>query len=672
MTQTQSATSGSAKPSAPDHRTAPTNQHPLDRVHHALPLQAAMIAQIANACIITAVLFRQSHAVAFLSWMLVSSGVAAFILFDWSRRAKKRLPRLTSPRFQARSMQFASFLGAMWALLAIALLGELRPNEELALIAVLVCTCSIGAVLLSAMPKVAITYASTILLPVVLACFLVLPSMEYAGLGALLLAYWGFLMGLIRIWSRLIDTKAQVLDELHGALAARDHIENVASTDQTTGLPNRRSIVRILAEREATHRPDEPGTYALLVIDLNRFRTVNETLGRDIGDALLKKIGARLVTHCGPNAIVARLAGDEFAVITDRMADAAAICGFAHTINAALDQPFRVEEHDIMISASIGIATADQHVPGSRELHVMADIAVCAAKSAGAARVRLYEPALGEDLDRRLSIEAALRHAVDRNELSLCYQPIYDLTTRDLVGLEAFMRWEHDGHAIAPSMFLPVAESNGMIVSLGYWALRKACLEACSWPSHLRLTVNLSTTQIFAPHLVDTLAKILAETGLAPDRLELDIPEGVILKHAEITLRRLQRLKALGVTLVLDDFGKGDVSLLSVSRYPIDKIKLDRSLLAEVGDCSRGRAAITATITLARALGLGIMAEGIESSSDLAAVDKFTQLQGQGYFLGRPQSPQDMAAEIAEVGRCALADLSAAVKPSIPAGVAAE
>jgi diguanylate cyclase (GGDEF)-like protein len=419
---------------------------------------------------------------------------------------------------------------------------------------------------------------------------------------------------------------------------AEAHIARLAAEDPLTGLPNRRvfsaALDQVSGQRSALQQNAE---FAVLFLDLDRFKAVNDTLGHRIGDLLLQEVAKRLEWSLGSNSVLARLGGDEFAVIVPAFVSRAALEASALRLAKAISEPYELDGHRVCTNVSIGIAVGPGDGENVDDLLMAADLALYAVKASGRGAYRFYDKSMNEELSDRRQIEMDLREAVARNELSLHYQPIIDLRRNVVTGFEALARWHHPVRGmIPPSMFITVAEDTGLILPLGEWALAEACRRANEWPSHLRISVNLSPVQFSAPNLYDTIAGTLADSGLAPDRLELEITERIFMENSERTLAILHRLKELGVRISMDDFGTGYSSLSYLRSFPFDKIKVDRTFVSGLTEGAEHAAIVRAVVSLASALGMMTIAEGIETSEQQHSVAALGCDEAQGYLFSVP------------------------------------
>jgi diguanylate cyclase (GGDEF)-like protein len=421
----------------------------------------------------------------------------------------------------------------------------------------------------------------------------------------------------------------------------------LAKFDSLTTLPNRAMMRQTLEEalRNAAHR--HKGC-ALFMIDLDRFKNVNDTLGHPIGDALLRQVSDRLKSVMGNHGQVGRLGGDEFQAVLPGTADIGLLESLARTLIEQVSRPYSIEGHKVMIGASVGVAIGDPGRASADALVRNADLALYAAKGAGRGKHCFYEAAMHSEAAERQLLEGDLRQAIERGELAVHYQPVVHAAGEEISGFEALVRWQHPTRgAISPAKFVPLAEEAGLIGKIGEWVLRTALEEAAQWPDRVRIAVNLSPLQFNEPTVVEMIARHLAETRVAAERLELEITEGVFLAEGDSTEETFARLKKLGVRLALDDFGTGYSSLGYLKKAPFDKIKIDQSFVRGAASATnRNAAIIRAIVTLAETLGMDTCAEGVETHDDLQLIRELGVSMVQGYIFGKP-SESTIARELA-------------------------
>src|SRR5947209_98809 len=442
-------------------------------------------------------------------------------------------------------------------------------------------------------------------------------------------------------------------------------ISRLARFDSLTSLPNRAMMRQTLDEalRNAAHR--KKGC-ALFMIDLDRFKNVNDTLGHPIGDALLRQVAERLTLVMGNHGQVGRLGGDEFQAVLPGGADMGLLESLARTLIEQVSRPYMIEGNKVTIGASLGIAIGDPGRASADALVRNADLALYAAKGAGRGKHCFYQPSMHSEAAERQLLENDLRQAIERGELSVHYQPIVRTAGEEVSGFESLVRWQHPTRGpISPSKFIPLAEEAGLIAKVGEWVLRTSLEEAARWPDHIRVAVNLSPLQFNDPNVVQIVSKHLRETGVRAERLELEITEGVFLADGDSTDDTFAKLKGLGVRLALDDFGTGYSSLGYLQKAPFDKIKIDQSFVrgaASSSTTNRNAAIIRAIVTLAETLDMDTCAEGVETHDDLQLIRELGVSMVQGYIFGQP-SPAETAREIANNSTIEAAGFACAREP---------
>jgi diguanylate cyclase (GGDEF)-like protein len=409
----------------------------------------------------------------------------------------------------------------------------------------------------------------------------------------------------------------------------------LAHHDALTGLANRAAISQRIEEAAARERrTGEP--FTVLLLDLDRFKQVNDTMGHAAGDALLCEVASRLKSTLRETDTLGRLGGDEFVVIQTRAVNPRqAATAFANRIVELLSRPFHLERSDVSIGVSIGIALAPEHASDPTSLLKMADLALYQAKSAGRGVYAFFSAEMTLAASERRELEMELRHAIDDHELELHYQPIVDAATMKVTAAEALLRWRHPLRGLlAPDKFLPIAEESGLIAQIGSWVLETACRQATTWPNHIKLAVNVSAVQLRKADFDVVVNEALSGARLAPQRLELEISETALIKSMDC-LPLLQKLKELGVSIVLDDFGTGQLTLSQLPMFPFDKIKIDSSFIGNMTEADYS-AIIDATLTFAKRRRMTTTAEGVETRDQLGLLREAGVTSVQGYLFERP------------------------------------
>ncbi|MDP1582788.1 MAG: EAL domain-containing protein [Bradyrhizobium sp.] len=424
---------------------------------------------------------------------------------------------------------------------------------------------------------------------------------------------------------------------------AEAQISYAATHDALTGLANRAALLERMDV--ALAQIEQPrGRLTVYMLDLDGFKHVNDTLGHAAGDHLLKELADRLKSSVRETDIVARLGGDEFAIIQtdaeDQREDAIAL---AVKLLELVAIPFRLDGQDVSIGTSIGIALAPANGTSAGELLKKADLALYKVKFEGRNSFSFFEEDLSEKVITRLQLVNDMRAALSRNEFELHYQPLFDTSTSRLCGMEALVRWRHPvAGLLYPDRFIAIAEETGLMEPLGQWILQRACADAASWPETIKVAVNLSAAQFRAGTLFDVILSVLVESGLPPERLELEITESLLLQDKKSHVRVIRQLKNIGVTIALDDFGTGYASLSYLLMFPFDKIKIDKSFtqgLLTRADCM---AVVASILTLARGLEIAVTAEGVETSAQFERLRAQGVNYVQGYLFGRPGPLQEL------------------------------
>ncbi|MBR0968707.1 EAL domain-containing protein [Bradyrhizobium diazoefficiens] len=435
-----------------------------------------------------------------------------------------------------------------------------------------------------------------------------------------------------------------VVDDVTERRRANDKIAHMAHYDALTELPN-----RVLFREQMHHELEKVAggaKFALLYIDVDEFKGINDSLGHHVGDELLKAVAARIRTCLKEDDLIARLGGDEFAVIRTGIASSEDALAFVTTIHEAIRRPYHCLGHQLSTDASIGIALAPQDGTDIDQLVKNADLAMYGAKAGGRRTHRFFVPEMDASARSRLRLEQDLRQALADGGFDIHYQPLVDLKTGAVSGCEALLRWHHPERGwVSPAEFIPIAEDTGLINELGDWVLRTACNEAATWPSHVRIAVNVSPVQLKSDTLALRIAGALAASGLSPSRLELEITEAVLIRDDEAALSILHQLRSIGVRIALDDFGTGYSSLSYLKRFPFDKIKIDRCFVADIADASGAPVIVQAVVNIAAASNMTTVAEGVETESQREMLRGLGCTEMQGYLFSKPKP----AAEVREL-----------------------
>jgi diguanylate cyclase (GGDEF)-like protein/PAS domain S-box-containing protein len=429
---------------------------------------------------------------------------------------------------------------------------------------------------------------------------------------------------------------------------AEARLTYLAQYDTLTCLPNRHLFRDRLTQAMVRAERDQQ-RMALLFVDLDRFKQINDSLGHAIGDAVLQAVAQRLRESLREVDTIARLGGDEFTIILERLAEPAHAAQVAEKIKAALAEPLRLDGREFNVSASIGIALHRWGDNDADRLLQAADIAMYRAKDAGRNACVLFAPDMAAQVNERVTLEGALRNALERGEFELHYQPKLDLDSGGIVGVEALLRWHSQTlGAVSPAKFIPVAEEMGLIVPIGDWVLRTACTQGRAWLQQglapLTMAVNLSPRQLRDPKLIDKIGSVLRESGFPAERLELELTEGLIMDNVAGNRDTLAAIRSLGVSLSIDDFGTGYSSLAYLAQLPVQTLKIDRAFIAALDDGPNAVALVTAIMTLAHSLKLSVVAEGVETAAQQDLLAQLQCDQIQGYFFSRPVPADALAA----------------------------
>jgi diguanylate cyclase (GGDEF)-like protein len=447
----------------------------------------------------------------------------------------------------------------------------------------------------------------------------------------------------------LVQANHQLRTEMEHRERSQAMIAHLAHHDALTGLGNRWLFHKQLNDA-VVHRQRRGGDLAVLYIDLDGFKTINDTLGHGTGDSVLKQLAYRLRNAIREGDQIARLGGDEFAIIQFGNEQPKEATALATRLIELVGTPFSIDSHRLVIGASVGIAVADGDYQDSDQLLRAADLAMYRAKADGRGRIRFFEPEFDRQLQERRDLEVALRSAVDRDALEIYYQPLVNLRTGRISGLEALSRWEDPQRgSVPPSTFIPLAEEVGLIGIIAERVLKRACAQAATWPQHITVAVNLSPAQFLSGQLVSAVKHALAASGLPPSRLELEITESIFLQDSEANLTILNQLGDLGVRISMDDFGTGYCSLSYLRSFPFNKIKIDKSFIRDLATSQSSVAIVRAVCELARSFGAATTAEGVETDDQLRRISAEGCTEVQGHIFSRPLPPGEIPALLARL-----------------------
>ncbi|OZY59673.1 GGDEF domain-containing protein [Pseudomonas lundensis] len=431
-----------------------------------------------------------------------------------------------------------------------------------------------------------------------------------------------------------------VFSDISAIKNTQTELMRLAHHDPLTDLPNR-LLFTDRAEQALAYAQRHKSGCALLMIDLDHFKIINDSMGHNVGDLLLKAVGERLTAVFGKGFTVARLGGDEFAVLVETCTQVAQAAGFAQQVLEVMKGAFIIETHQLFISASVGISLYPNDALNAEQLLRNADSALFKAKSAGREGYALYTEELTAHAQYRIEVASDLRRALEQHELRVYFQPVHDLTSSRMVGVEALVRWQHPQRGlVAPGEFIPIAERTGLIAEIDAWVLEQACWQMCQWQAAgvelSFVAVNISSRLFARPELYQLVSTVLTDTGLNPALLELEVTESAVMDNSEVALEQMHRLRELGLRLAIDDFGTGFSSLLRLKRLPVQKLKIDQGFVAGLPSDDDDVAIVRAVIALAQSMGMQVHAEGIEYVEQAQfLLDHHCDL-GQGYWFGRP------------------------------------
>jgi diguanylate cyclase (GGDEF)-like protein/PAS domain S-box-containing protein len=446
--------------------------------------------------------------------------------------------------------------------------------------------------------------------------------------------------------------------------SAESRLQHIARHDDLTNIPNRGHFLEQLARAIATRKQQPQHRFAVLFLDFDRFKVINDSLGHGAGDELLVTLARRIQSLLRPPDVVARLGGDEFAILVENLHSDQDVIDLAERLQRALRQPIRLGTAEVSTSVSIGITTSAFSYDAPEDVMRDADIAMYRAKAQGKARYALFDSALHAEVSSQMWLEGELRRALDEEQLDLAYQPILDLRTRRVVGMEALCRWSHPARgAIAPDLFIRVAEETGLIVPLGNWVLDKACRQLRVWQqtvpgfAGISLNVNVSGVQLTQPGFAIHAQRVIADSGICPADVTLEVTESVLIEKLSGALPNLLSLRAAGVQISIDDFGTGYSSLSALQDLPIGEIKVDRSFLRRMSGGGNGEEVVRAIVAMGAALGKRVIAEGIETEAQLDTLVELDCAKGQGFLLAHPMPHGDVALMMKDLRavRCATA-----------------
>jgi diguanylate cyclase len=596
-------------------------------------LQWMMLANASNALILV-VAFRTSPNWTWaLAWAaLIATYAIFFAIRSYGKRNAK--PTTVSKRTVRRAIRNALLLGCLWAAMPLVLFAGASNGERL----IITCLCAGmlggGAIAFASIPVAAIAFTS----PIFLASGLVIwrDGGEAFFLVALMMVVYTCIL------LRGVFVQALKLTRRH---VAQIEAQNEARKDALTNLPNRTAFQDYV--ESALSRLARTGeAFALLYLDLNEFKAVNDKMGHAAGDALLVQVADRLSSSQRGTDPVVRLGGDEFALIAANVSQPYDALAIAHRIIAAIDVPFKINDTLVTSSVTIGIALAPHDGTDFDSLLKNADTALYSAKRSAGKLVQIYDPQDDTNARERRAIGNDLRYAIERQELHLVYQPLLNLIEDRIVGFEALLRWTHPTRgSIPPLEFINIAEETQLIHSIGQWVIREACRTAATWPRDIKIAVNFSVVQFRNTGILPTIVNALTDAGITPSRLEIEVTESVLISEDDNVLAMLSAVHQLGVRIALDDFGTGYSSLNYLGKVPFDRIKIDQSFTHDLLTNPDRAAIVKSLIVLARDLRMGVTAEGVETIDQLSRLQAMSCAEVQGNFIGTPKT----ATEITEL-----------------------
>ncbi len=611
-----------------------------------------MLAMIFNAAVLVASLWQSAERAKVLAWALFVVIPAGLVLLR-SLRARAQPKRASvSERAVRVTVTNAAVLAALWALVPMLFLQSAPADAKLIVATLCAGMMCAGAFALGSMPAAAIIFADLILGGS--AAALIQTGEPVHLLFAALLFTFACSTAKSAIDQALLCAERAVAQsesdrqrDIIGSLADAE-IRRMALHDSLTGLPNRMSFGKQL-EYAANALAQGGQAFAVMCLDLDNFKNVNDTQGHPIGDALLVEAAKRLSACVGETGTVARLGGDEFGIIVSGAVSLEPLSALAKAINEALSKETLVEGVNVATGVSIGIAVSPTDGTDVNILLKYADLALYRAKAEGRSGFRFFEPGMDTKAKERRALEIDLRGALANGELSLVFQPLIDIAGGEIKSCEALLRWSHPTRGLVqPLDFIPLAEETGLIHQIGEWVIREACRQAVGWPRNIGVAVNLSAVQFHSPGIVAAIEKALADAGLEPARLELEVTETVLISEMDRALAILSALRQMGVRIALDDFGTGYSSLSYLRKLPFDKIKIDRSFVRDLSSQPESQAIVGALIGLAGELGVGVTAEGVETQEQLAHLRASGCEEAQGFLISRPQSGAAITAFIAQ------------------------
>jgi diguanylate cyclase len=593
-------------------------------------LSSIMLANACNALVLVVALWPSSQRQLAIAW---ASTILMFTIYHGfkNRRLDRPKPSHVSSRAIVRVVRNAFLLGALWASLPLLFFADASAGGQV----IIACLCAGmlagGAFAFASVPPAAVTFTA----PIAVASAIAIGRSDdpaYLLVAILMVSY-------ITVLLRVVFVQAA---QLARRIAEQIKAERKIRRDELTDLPNRlafnEGLENAFARLDRLHEQ-----FAVLYVDLDDFKNINDKLGHATGDKLLVQVGQRLIACARDVDLVARLSGDEFAVIVANATESSAAITLANRIVTSLDAPFLIDDIEVFTAACIGIAIAPADGGNPEHLLKNADEALYAAKHGSGGPIGQHDSEHKEQTRRRRRLERALRHALRRHELFLVFQPILELGVDRITGVEALLRWKHPTLGVtAPLEFITILEETGLIHEIGHWVVREACKAASYWPQNIRIAVNVSPVQLRHTNILSCVVGALAESTLAPGRLELEITETALISDNDYVLSNLKALRELGIRIALDDFGTEYSSLTYLRKLSPDSIKIDGSFVHEVLTDPDSASIVKSMIRLSRDLGINVVAEGIETAEQLSFLRDQNCHEVQGYFISAPKSANEI------------------------------
>ena len=601
-------------------------------------LSSMMLANVCNASILVAALWSSSQRELAIAW---ASTILIFVMYYglWRRQSARATPSYVSPRAITLAARNALLLGTLWAILPLLFFADASPSGQIIITALCVGMLAGGAFAFASVPAAAMAFT----LPIIIAATVILGrgnDPTYLMLIVLMISYIGVL-------GRGVFVHAS---QMAKRVAAQCQAETKVRRDELTSLPNRLAFFEHLESAfERLERSHEK--FAILYLDLNDFKAVNDRCGHATGDRLLVQVGQRLKDCIKEVDLVARLSGDEFALVVADVANSDTVTELANRIVRSLDTPFVIDGTEVFTGACIGIAFAPADGTSPELLLKRADKALYDAKGKSDGAIQLYDSSCKDVARRRRILECELRCALHRREFFLLFQPIFSLDNNRITGFEALLRWQHRASGIKPPIqFTDILEETGLINEVGHWALVEACKAAVAWPEYIRVAVNVSPIQLRHTRILFSIVNALAVSNLPAERLEIEITETAIIDDSDEVLSNLNALRELGIRIALDDFGTGYSSLTYLRKISPDSIKIDASFIREVTRDASCESIVKSLIKLSRDLNIKVVAEGIETAEQLNYLQAHHCDEGQGYYISQPMSANEIAGFLPNIG----------------------